>query len=60
MSQAIDPVHIKFILDAPYAPLLSLWALPILPKKVLATQLIASINLRNLATTAGYLYIQKC
>jgi len=51
--QAIDPLHIKFILDAPYAPLLSLWALPILPKKVLATQSIASINLRNLATTAG-------
>ena len=51
--QAIDPLHVKFFLDAPYAPLLSLWALPILPKKVLATQSIANINLRNLATTAG-------
>ena len=51
--QAPDPLHIRFTLDAPYAPLLTLWALPILPKKVLATQSIASINLRNLATTAG-------
>ncbi len=51
--QAPDPLHVKFTLDAPYAPLLTLWALPILPKKVLATQSIASINLRNLATTAG-------
>ncbi len=51
--QAPDPLHVKFTLDAPYAPLLTLWALPILPQKVLATQSIASINLRNLATTAG-------
>ena len=51
--QAIDPLRVKFTLDAPYAPLLSLWALPILPKKVLVAQSIANINLRNLATTAG-------
>ncbi len=50
---ASDPLHVRFTLDAPYAPLLTLWALPILPKKVLATQSISSINLRNLATTAG-------
>ena len=28
--KATDPLHIIFTLDAPYAPLLSLWALPIL------------------------------
>jgi len=50
---ASDPLHVRFTLDTPYAPLLTLWALPILPKKVLVAQSIANINLRNLATTAG-------
>lgn len=51
--RAIDPLHVKFTLDAPYSPLLTLWALPILPKNILASQSIAQINLRNLTTTAG-------
>lgn len=51
--QAIDALRVRFTLDAPYAPLLSLWALPVLPQKTLATQSIARINLRNLTTTAG-------
>ncbi|MCX6015563.1 MAG: ABC transporter substrate-binding protein [Chloroflexales bacterium] len=51
--RAIDLLHVKFTLDAPYSPLLTLWALPILPKNILASQSIAQINLRNLTTTAG-------
>lgn len=49
----VDDTHVRFELARPYAPLFSLWALPILPKHVLASQQIAQVNMRNLLTSAG-------
>lgn len=44
---------IVFRLDAPYAPLVTLWTLPILPAHVLQAQPFETLNLVTLATSAG-------
>lgn len=49
----IDDTHVRFTLQRPYTPLVSLWALPILPAQVLASQQLAQVNMRNLLTSAG-------
>ncbi|MFM2308508.1 MAG: hypothetical protein RLY87_628, partial [Chloroflexota bacterium] len=51
--RAVDAQTVVFALKEPYAPLLTLWALPILPMHVLGDQPIESLNLVSLATGAG-------
>lgn len=48
-----SPTTVEFRLAQPYAPLLSLWALPILPRHILAEQSLDLINLRSLMVGAG-------
>ena len=53
---AVIPVSaqgVRFELARPYAPLLTLWSLPILPAHVLANQAVASLNLRTLTVGSG-------
>jgi peptide/nickel transport system substrate-binding protein len=51
--ERVDDTHVRFLLLRPYAPLLSMWALPILPAHVLAAQQVADVNMRNLTVSAG-------
>lgn len=51
--RSASPTEVEFQLQRAYSPLLSLWALPILPEHVLTTQPLADINLRNLKVGAG-------
>lgn len=48
-----SPTVVEFRLREPYSPLLTLWALPILPRHVLLDQSLAEINLRTLTVGAG-------
>ncbi len=58
--RAVDSLTVVFTLQRPYAPLLSLWALPILPMHVLGTQPIESLNLITLSTGAGpFIFSEK-
>ena len=51
--ERVDDTHVRFVLLRPYAPLLSMWALPILPAHVLGAQQVADVNMRNLTVSAG-------
>ena len=57
--RTVDPSTVVFTLKQPYAPLLTLWALPILPLHVLGNQPIESLNLVTLATGAGPFLLSK-
>ncbi|MFZ9858663.1 MAG: ABC transporter substrate-binding protein [Roseiflexaceae bacterium] len=48
-----EPGVVEFRLVQPYSPLLTLWALPILPRHVLVDQALDAINLRTLTVGAG-------
>ncbi len=48
-----SPTVLEFRLREPYSPIISLWALPILPRHVLADQPLGSVNLRALTVGAG-------
>ncbi|MBM4414284.1 MAG: hypothetical protein FJ040_12680, partial [Chloroflexi bacterium] len=48
-----SPTEIEFKLREPYSPIVSLWALPILPRHVLADQPLGRVNLRALTVGAG-------
>lgn len=48
-----SPTLVEFRLNQPYAPVLTLWTLPILPRHVLADQALDAINLRTLTVGAG-------
>jgi peptide/nickel transport system substrate-binding protein len=48
-----SPTVVEFRLNQPYAPVLTLWTLPILPRHVLADQALDAINLRTLTVGAG-------
>lgn len=56
---SISPTVIEFRLREPYAPLLTLWALPILPRHVLLDQPLADVNLRTLMVGAGPFALQQ-
>lgn len=49
----VDDTHVRFTLSRPYAPILTLWTVPILPSHVLATQQVADVNMKNLLVSAG-------
>jgi len=56
LMTAVIPVSaqgVRFELARPYAPVLTLWSLPILPAHVLANQAVASLNLRTLTVGSG-------
>ncbi len=58
--EAADPATVVFTLSAPYAPLLSLWALPVLPMHAVGTQPIETLNLVSLTVGAGpFVYANK-
>ena len=58
--EAINATTVVFSLSAPYAPLLSLWALPILPMHAVGTQPIESLNLVSLTVGAGpFVFAEK-
>lgn len=44
---------VVFTLVQPYSPLLTMWALPVLPRHILAEQDFVSVNLRTLTVGAG-------
>ncbi|MFN5059558.1 MAG: ABC transporter substrate-binding protein [Chloroflexota bacterium] len=48
-----SPTIVEFRLNQPYSPVLTLWALPILPRHVLAEQALDAVNLRTLTVGAG-------
>lgn len=48
-----SPTIVEFRLHQPYSPVLTLWALPILPRHVLAEQALDAVNLRTLTVGAG-------
>lgn len=53
---AVTPVtaqSVRFELARPYAPVVTLWSVPILPAHVLANQAAASLNLRTLTVGSG-------
>lgn len=47
------PTTVEFRLAQAYSPLLTLWALPILPRHILAEQALDAVNLRTLMVGAG-------
>ncbi|MEY2846540.1 MAG: hypothetical protein RL076_2086 [Chloroflexota bacterium] len=49
----VDDTHVRFTLSRPYAPILTIWSVPILPSHVLATQQVADVNMKNLLVSAG-------
>ena len=49
----VDDTNVRFTLSRPYAPILTLWTVPILPSHVLATQQVADVNMKNLLVSAG-------
>ena len=58
--EAVDPATVVFTLPAPYAPLMSLWALPVLPMHVVGTQPIETLNLVSLTVGAGpFVFAEK-
>ena len=58
--EAVDPANVVFTLSAPYAPMLSLWALPVLPMHAIGTQPIETLNLVSLTVGAGpFVYTNK-
>ena len=58
--EAAGPANVVFTLSAPYAPLLSLWALPVLPMHAVGTQPIETLNLVSLTVGAGpFVYANK-
>jgi peptide/nickel transport system substrate-binding protein len=53
---AVIPVtaqSVRFELVRPYAPILTLWSMPIVPAHILANQAAASLNLRTLTVGSG-------
>jgi peptide/nickel transport system substrate-binding protein len=50
---ATTPTVVEFRLTQAYSPLLTLWALPILPRHILAEQALDAVNLRTLTVGAG-------
>jgi len=50
---SISPTVVEFRLYQPYSPLLTMWALPILPRHILADQALDAVNLRTLMVGAG-------
>ena len=48
-----SPTVVEFRLRQPYSPILTLWALPILPRHVLANQSVGMVNLRTLSVGSG-------
>jgi peptide/nickel transport system substrate-binding protein len=56
---AIDERRVRFALTQPYAPLVTLWSLPILPAHILQTQPIATLNLRTLSVGSGPFVLQQ-
>jgi peptide/nickel transport system substrate-binding protein len=58
--EATDATTVVFSLSAPYAPLVSVWALPILPMHAVGTQPIETLNLVSLTVGAGpFVFAEK-
>ncbi len=49
----VDEARVRFALVRPYAGILSMWALPVLPAHVLAAQQVTQVNMHNLLVSAG-------
>jgi peptide/nickel transport system substrate-binding protein len=54
-----SPTTVEFRMFEPYAPLLTLWALPILPRHVLVNQSLDAVNLRSLTVGAGPFVLEQ-